>query len=112
MNCAFCGKEIDDDVKVCPFCRKYIARNVSGVNLEKPAAETAAEPAAMPAAETAPYAEEKLCPCCQTPVKPESRQMYTCQSLNPGMIIASNLASCHHNNQVFGGITCLFWWFL
>ncbi|WP_406042819.1 double zinc ribbon domain-containing protein [Succinimonas sp.] len=66
MNCAFCGKEIDDDVKVCPFCRKYIARNVSGVNLEKPAAE----PAAMPAAETASYAEEKLCPCCQTPVKP------------------------------------------
>ena len=70
MNCSFCGKEIDDDVKVCPFCRKYIAKNVSGVNLEKPAEPAAAETAAMPAAETASFAEEKLCPRCQTPLKP------------------------------------------
>ncbi len=70
MNCPYCGNEINDDVKVCPSCKRYVARNVSGVNLDKGAVSGAAETAVMPAADTAAFAEEKLCPCCQTPIKP------------------------------------------
>ena len=67
MKCPACGNEIADDAKHCPQCGKYISKNAPEFN----AGETAAEPAAEPAAaESVSGSEERLCPCCKTPMKP------------------------------------------
>ena len=67
MKCPACGNEIADDAKHCPQCGKYISKNAPEFN----AGETAAEPAAEPAAaESVSGSAERLCPCCQTPMKP------------------------------------------
>ena len=67
MKCPACGNEIADDAKHCPQCGKYISKKAPEFN----AGETAAEPAAEPAAaESVSGSAERLCPCCQTPMKP------------------------------------------
>ncbi len=67
MKCPACGNEIADDARHCPQCGKYISKNAPEFN----AGETAAEPAAEPAAaESVSGSAERLCPCCQTPMKP------------------------------------------
>ena len=67
MKCPACGNDIADDAKHCPQCGKYISKNAPEFN----AGETAAEPAAEPAvSKSVSGSEERLCSCCQTPLKP------------------------------------------
>jgi hypothetical protein len=63
MKCAACGNDARDDDKYCRVCGKYLFGNAH----ESQAGEAAAESAVSG---SAGVSEERLCPCCQTPLKP------------------------------------------